>query len=106
MSSMTLDDLRVASLIGDKSNPGDVMITPGPGGSVGIRGNLHVTGSVSTGVSDHSHIFQVRRIRNGYILAHARAFGQPAYEDYCEDMKSAGERVTAILVEMQLKETI
>ena len=48
--------------------------------------------------------FQVRTIRNGYILCHAKYDGDVSQEDFCEGMKEVGERVTAVLVQYQLEE--
>ena len=49
-------------------------------------------------------MFHVRKIRNGYILAHSRRHGGMAEEDYCADYNEVGQRVTALLVQFNLTE--
>lgn len=47
--------------------------------------------------------FLIRKIRNGFILRHAKAEGCVYEEDFCADLKEVGERVTAILVQYELQ---
>jgi len=49
-------------------------------------------------------MFHVRKIRNGYILAHSRRQGAIAEEDFCADYNEVGQRVTALLVQFNLTE--
>jgi hypothetical protein len=49
-------------------------------------------------------MFEVRRIRNGFVLAHSGRRGELSHEDFCATYKDIGDRVVACLVEMELKE--
>ena len=47
--------------------------------------------------------FEVRKIRNGYVLSHSTEWGVAHQEDFCETLEDVGKRVTAIMVEHELK---